>query len=222
MVISHQKKFIFIHIYKTGGTSITDALFPYARLVEKVSGYYPSRHVVRAINYIFKLQDNGNSWINGVHKHATAEEIRHYLGSDLFEQYFKFSFVRNPYDLQVSLYNYVKQSRSHRDRFVANEKGFKGFLEENIKSNPLCQIDFITDSDGFLLVDYVGKLETFDASMTKVTQAIGIPYTHSRHLNRSKRDTNTMRYYDSESVAIVNSYFRRDFDFFDYPMVQKD
>ena len=37
MIISHSKKFIFIHIYKTAGTSISQALLPHARFIEKIS-----------------------------------------------------------------------------------------------------------------------------------------------------------------------------------------
>jgi len=78
MIISNSKKFIFIHIYKTGGTSVSSTLIKYARLIEKIAAFYPTKYLVTIINKIFGLGDYGNSWINGVHKHAKAKEIRDY------------------------------------------------------------------------------------------------------------------------------------------------
>lgn len=71
MIISHKKKFLFIHIYKTGGTSVTSTLMPYARTIEKFSSIWVSRHFVSAVNRVFKLQDRGNDWIKGVHNIKT-------------------------------------------------------------------------------------------------------------------------------------------------------
>jgi len=71
------------------------------------------------------LSDRGNKWINGVHKHVKAKVIRDYLGKKTYDKYFKFSIVRNPYDLQVSLYHYIKQSKEHRDYEIANKLSFE-------------------------------------------------------------------------------------------------
>ena len=121
MIISHKKKFIFIHIYKTGGAFVTSLFAPYARFIEKISThYYLTKNIISVINKLGRLQDEGNNWINGVHKHAKAVELQEYIGRDLYSEYFKFAFVRNPYDLQVSLYHYIKDNKGHRDHQIAN------------------------------------------------------------------------------------------------------
>ena len=70
MIISHTKKFIFVHIYKTAGTSKSKILLPHARFIEKISSYYPSYILIKIINHIFGLNDLGNKWIKGLHKHV--------------------------------------------------------------------------------------------------------------------------------------------------------
>lgn len=84
MIISHKKKFIFIHIYKTGGAFVTSLFAPYARFIEKISThYYLTKNIISVINKLGRLQDEGNNWINGVHKHAKAVELQEYMGRDL-------------------------------------------------------------------------------------------------------------------------------------------
>lgn len=81
MIISHSKKFIFIHIFKTGGTSVTNVFLPYARFIEKISTYWPySRYLIIRINNKFNLSIKGNKWINGLHKHSKASVVKDYLG----------------------------------------------------------------------------------------------------------------------------------------------
>ncbi|NJL76459.1 MAG: sulfotransferase family 2 domain-containing protein [Saprospiraceae bacterium] len=99
MLISHTKKFIFIHNYKVAGTSVREVLGKYrlskwARLQQKL-GLLPRNHQRTADN------------------HLTALEVKAKIPKNIFEQYFKFGFVRNPWDWQASLYEYaLKKSKS--------------------------------------------------------------------------------------------------------------
>jgi hypothetical protein len=94
MLISHKKKFIFIHIHKTGGTSISSALVNYARLKERISGeFYITVKLFNIINYAFRLPaDQGNQWFNGIQKHATATAIKDFVGETRYNLYYKFVF----------------------------------------------------------------------------------------------------------------------------------
>ena len=85
MVICHNKKCIFIHIPKTAGTSIEQFIKDNDR------------------NPIILLGvRNGRSM-----HHFSALEIKS-LFPDLFKKYYKFSFVRNPYDRLLSEYYWCK------------------------------------------------------------------------------------------------------------------
>lgn len=217
MVISHSKKFIFIHIYKTAGTSVSYNLMPYARIWEKISGYWPSKKAVAFVNKICKLSNEGNKWINGVHKHATAQQIKNFLGADLFNQYFKFTFVRNPYDLQVSLYHYIRASRRHRYNEVANRLSFKEFMHNEIAAQPPRQIDFISDEANDLLVDFIGKTETVEENMQYICSHLDLDCVNLPKKNVSQRMQNYKEYYDRELEELVYNYFQKDFKVLDYP-----
>jgi len=216
MIISNKKRFIFIHIYKTGGMSVTCILKPYARVREKVSTYWKTRHIVSKISPMFHWVGPGNTWINGVPKHASAMEIRKYLGEVKFHDYFKFSFVRNPYDLQVSLYHYVKQHKENRDYLVANRLSFKEYMLMSIENEMPKQCDFLADEGGDLLVDYFGKTENIEQSLMYITNRLEIPMQTVKHKNRSKRRPDYMAYYDDELKEKVYLYFKKDFEIFDY------
>ena len=83
-MISHTNKFIFIHIPKTGGTSVEAALADYGKL----------------------LQGPGN--FHSIYfKHIPATRLQAMMG-DEYENYFKFSIVRNPWDWLVSMYEFCR------------------------------------------------------------------------------------------------------------------
>lgn len=87
MLISNSKKIIFLHTWKTGGTSIKKALNSFR---DKTSPFNDNNHF----------------------KHITAVKLREYLvDKNIFDQYFKFLFIRNPWDVQVSYYFYVMQKK---------------------------------------------------------------------------------------------------------------
>lgn len=217
MIISHRKKFIFIHIYKTGGTSVTSLFLPYARFIERISTqYWFTRKSISVINKVFKLANYGNKWINGVNKHATALELKNYLGEDLYNNYFKFVFVRNPYDMQVSLYHYIKQDKDHHDNTIANQLSFKAFVLREIENKAPLQSSFIVDKNGNKIVDYIGKTETLNESLSNIADKVHIPYMPAPYLNKSIRKKEYMEYYDDDLKELVYYYYKKDFDMFGY------
>ena len=99
MIISDKKKFIFIHIYKTGGTSIR-------RCLEKYDSSYNFFHFIKS-----KFTENSVLRPTLTHKHSDAKTIRKTIGAEIYDNYFSFCFVRNPWEWQVSLYNFILRSK---------------------------------------------------------------------------------------------------------------
>ena len=91
MIVCHSRRFVFVHIHKTAGESITSALSP-----SLVDGDWEVRG---------KVQPTINGTV--LRKHSTALEALHALGPELWEQYFTFGFVRHPIDRVLSLYRYI-------------------------------------------------------------------------------------------------------------------
>lgn len=216
MIISHTKKFIFVHIYKTAGTSISKILLPHARFIEKISSYYPSYILIKIINHIFGLNDLGNKWINGLHKHASATEIKNYLDKKVFDEYYKFAFVRHPMDWQVSLYEYIKNTR-HQDHEKVKKISFKEFVFREVEKNAPLQIDFIMENNNFI-VDKFFKFENIDKDLQSLFKILNIDFNKSniKHLNKSPRIKNFYQYYDDELEKIVREYYSKDFKLLGY------
>jgi hypothetical protein len=221
MIISHSKQFIFIHIYKNAGTSITEILWPHARLREKMERNDKTRRIIDFVNHIGEMHGNkwfdghGNKWLNGVHKHATAREIRSYLGDKLFCHYFTFAFVRNPFDWQVSLYHYIKSSEWHPEFHVVRNLTFREFVLREIEKRAPTQSSFVTDK-GSVIVNFVGKVENIENDLPAVCKRIGLAINSIPHLNRSVRESDYMKYYDEDLRTLLLNYCNEDFRNFGY------
>lgn len=217
MLISHARKFVFIHIYRTGGTSVTSALVRYARLRDQLADrFYVSRGMINVVSSAFDLFDDGNRWFKGIHKHATALQARYYLGADTWSKYVSFAFVRNPWDWQVSIYRYIKQTRAHQKHRLANTLSFSKFLEHEIAANAVCQLDFLKDEQGHVIVNTVGRFESLQQSLNAIALRVNVPRMKLDHLNSSDRDSGYRAYYDSASARLVENHFRQDVEYFGF------
>jgi len=188
MIISNSQKYVFIHINKSAGTSVTLALAEQLAWNDLAIGVSPMLGKVEA-RYSEKY---------GLHKHCTALEARRALGEALWDDFYTFSFVRNPYAKAVSFYTYVKRlvdsrgwrrhakfARRSNDGFwdwpgtraFLETKDFSSFLRhpEASKANGLRpQSDWLCDEQGVLIVDFVGKLENLAADITQISDRLGL------------------------------------------------
>jgi hypothetical protein len=183
-------------------------------------GYQFTRQLFRITNRLMGWQNDGMEHITGFHKHAKSHEIKEKLENKLFDSYYKFSFVRNPYDLLVSLYFYVKPSERHRGRSAVKDMEYKDFLKWHISHNPPCQVDFITDPhDSKLLVDHIGRFETLENDIAMIQERLDIRVGGNiKHKNPSfgREGKDYEVYYDEESRNLVENYFQRDLNLLGY------
>jgi len=217
MLISSSKNFVFVHIFKTAGTSVSNLFLPYARFIEKVTyKYFITKKLVAIYARVFHLENEGQEFITGYHKHATAEEIIDRMGFENFQRKFSFCFVRNPYDHMVSLYHYIKQSRGHYLHLEANNMGFNEFIRHYLTTDPQRQTDFVYLGNK-QIVTFVGKFEQLENDLKKICKLIGVSYTSVSHANSSSRGRNFQEYFTSKDVLnLFNTYFRDDFEHFGY------
>jgi hypothetical protein len=197
MLLSVEHRFIFIHIYKTAGTSVTHALRPFTS----------DSHWARAARLLHLRR-------TAIPDHVTARALRDLIDPALFEGCFKFAFVRNPWDWQVSLYHYMQQSQRHPQHHLVAGKTFDEYLQWRIASDRQLQKTFVTDESGKLIVDFVGRFETLTDDCAHIFERIGIS-TRLPHRNRSRRG-DYRRYYNTATRALVAEHFREDIDMFDY------
>lgn len=205
MPIFDQYKIIFIHIPKTGGTSIEEA-FGIRKLV---TGYKPNFRIIYGNTDKLELD------------HLLAKDIRE-LDKGRWSKYKKIAFVRNPYSRLVSEYHHI----INKQKFKAL-KPFKTFREfvmqlQQImpkisaiphikKSHLIPQWQFVYDGDK-MIVDFIGRFENIEKDFANVSD---IPLPHSKRF-ASNKPYNYRDYYDEELRKIVYEIYKEDFVRFNY------
>ncbi len=234
-MISHSKQFIFVHISKTGGSSI-----------EKVLSAYSAFPV--------SFQSNGNSQLEDKHFAITRYSspdlifkslvkqryffrafVHHYLGlrTDT-SSYFKFAFVRNPWDRLVSNYHYFCSIDTSMPRSTLVYNTFDEWLlgtpsERKSPDGVGVWVDRFRTTDrapipqqigaitlqGEIAVDFVGRYERLQLDFDGVCERIGVPRVDLPHFNRSQRADFSV-YYTKKTRQLVRELYRADIEHFGY------
>jgi hypothetical protein len=148
-----------------------------------------------------------------------------------FKKYYRFSFVRNPWDRAISAYNFVKQGGTSLVQPLPNNiykssmvDTFDTFLTEWLQHQDLGEIDvvfepqykYIFDYDENLLVDFVGKIENIEIDLKKIESKINRKI-EMKNLNKSNRTTNPYHSeYTNESFEIISKIYAKDIALFNY------
>jgi hypothetical protein len=209
MLISHKKKFIFVHIKKTAGSSIASSL----------RKYDDRALLLRLLNAKLLAKTTFAHRRNPLPFHIPAHQIRDYLGAD-YNSYFSFAFVRNPFDWQVSNYFYIKQRRRHPRYKEVRNLTFSEYLEWTLHKNRIyLQSECISEpyDNAKIIVDFVGKFENIETDFNYILSRIGLgsevalPKT-----NRSRRQCDYRKYYDERSIDFIRAHYATDLLNFGY------
>jgi hypothetical protein len=205
MIISHQHRFIFAAVPKTGTHSVRQALREHTGPddIEQVGLFVDKR---------FPWSDLAALR----HGHLSLRQVRPYLGEDAFARYFKFAFVRNPFDRFVSYCAFMTRNDdrfAHEPRNVMRQVLFELRPLEHVLFQP--QHTLLVDETGALLTDDVGRVEDMQASYDRMCVRIGIPSRKLEQVNSSKRG-DYRQYYDQALVDGVAALYRRDLELFGY------
>ena len=215
MLISHSHRFIFFHVGKTGGMSVREVLQPYCEDPERFKIRRPAPLLDGSANPMYSVWQT-------LLLHAKARDAQKELPPNVFNGYYKFAFVRNPWDLQVSMYHFIlREPHAAKHDEVKALGSFDNFIEWVTRTpDPYprgilkLQKDMISDSDGNFVMDYIGHYESLDTDFGYVTRFLKIEATLP-HLNKSShKDYRT--YYNSHSRDLVAKHFAPDIELFGY------
>ncbi|MEM6262743.1 MAG: sulfotransferase family 2 domain-containing protein [Bacteroidota bacterium] len=225
MLISHSKKFIFIHVYKVAGTSIRKALHKYAHRGWKFDAgnlnetardfkkFYLETPVKDHVK--FAVGEYPKVYGREFEGHSTAREVKASLPPEVYDTYFKFAFVRNPWDWQVSLYHYMLKKKTHfQHEFISQMRDFDEYLDWRLTHEVKLQRDVIYDETGNLLVDFVGKQDQMEEDFVEICRRLNIKETLP-HVNRSNRG-DYRKYYTKRSASLVAEAFQADIETFGF------
>ena len=163
------------------------------------------------------IYNRENVWITKHRKHVLA---RQYSTTQYWKQYFKFSFVRNPWDKECSDYHYHNKGRLSRGEGAY--KNLKEYLQipqaqpnhDNFywHSN---QLRWLHSSNKKIEIDFIGRFESLQEDFNVACDKIGIPKQQLPHLNATKHKHYT-EYYNDETIEMVAEKYAKDIEYFGY------
>jgi len=207
MVLSESKKFLFIHIPKCAGESMTHVLKPYALDYLKVN--------TRFTEYI---KDRGQLPV-----HLTYQDISDSVKVNL-NDYYLFAFVRNPWERYVSLYAYFRRMERHIMHQRCKSQFFSEFINDvveektlishyNLDSRP--QTDYIRRSQFLKQLDFIGRVENLDKDFDLVCRRLDIENPGLSKLNMDSHEP-YQTYYSNLLRDKVTAYCREEIEVFGY------
>ena len=214
MLISHRHGFLFVHIAKTGGTSVRAALAPLRRRDPLYWLSWPCHRLSHL---------TGHRTATKIPRHAHIVAAREMLPREVFQGLFKFAFVRNPWDLQVSSWHHLRRERPH---LVAHLDDFPAFIrwkldperpwQYHVDTSIEQQLDYLVDLDGSVLTDFTGRYERLEADFAEACRRIGIAPRPLPHRRRARDRRDYRSYYDDATADLVARHFARDIEAFGY------
>lgn len=199
MIINSKFKFAYIHVQKTAGTSLTEALMMI------------------------------DSSVNDKRKHIFINQ------ADAPQDYYKFSFVRNPWERMVSWWNMFDKKGKFNDfstYILENATNFSEFLDAiNIddeikkstsllkaygKSISVNQLDYLTDDNGTMMMDFVGRYENLQEDFNTVLTTIKLPNIILNQKNKFDRPDYKTFYTNPDDIEKVRVMCAKDIAYFNY------
>ncbi len=205
MIISHKHRYIFFAIPKTGTHSVRRAL-------RQQMGEQDLEQVLLFVNKRFPFPE----FRDIQHGHISTRQIRPVLGDKMFSEYRKFAFVRNPFDRFVSYCAFMSRGGNI---FETEPTRYMKYVVRELK--PVDHLLYqpqnamVTDAEGKLELDIVGRNETMQASYDEICTKLGIESTQLERVNSSKHRP-WQEYYDRDLVGWVSDLYRRDLELFNY------
>lgn len=187
-MINDKHKFIFIHIPRTGGTSIQKQL---------------ATHIIEPT------------------KHWNMWDWEKQAGDKKFNNYFKFTFVRNPWDIVISKYLdrwYYRENNPHLKNGPIGGLAGKSLLYflQNYTTIPHEHGDTQLEYFDPEKVDFIGRFENRKRDLNTISQKIGFNISSDYMLRKKTHKKHYTEYYDDESREIVAERYARDIERFGY------
>lgn len=192
MIVSRGRSYVFVHIPKTGGTSLATALESRALRDDLLIGDTPKARKRR--HRLAGLQARGRLW-----KHATLADVDGVLTREELERMFVFTLVRNPWDRLVSYYHWLQdQNFAHPAVELSKSLDFKEFLRHPLVVGSFRRApasSYVTDVAGVEHCNLFIRLERFDTDAVPLFYHLGFRFTLP-HQNASHRACDYRSYYD--------------------------
>lgn len=189
-IISNNKKFCFVHVGKTGGSTIAYVLNKYAKNIR-----------------IDSTEKKG--WQVELHDFGMHTPVKEYF-EKIPEDYFKFAFVRNPFAVLVSGFN--KKGYKDFKKFIIGTFS----KDSTYIFNKWTQWEYLS-IDNEIAVNFVGRYENFATDWDYICTRLKIDDYYSTLPRKNVSfETNYRDYYDNETRNIVEKKYAKDLEYWGY------
>ena len=208
MIISHKHKYIFVKTSKVAGTSAE--IFFEQMSFSKRQPQHGQSEIINEEGIVGHRGKMGYlekppTWLN----HCGLKKIKELLNNDdLFNEYFKFSITRNPWDRMVSAYYHFSSETSFKE-YVIDEFNKKFVQIFDFFGEYIDDVHFIRYENLQEDVEYVCKKLGLDFDMNN----FGTYKSEHREHSKNKHYT---EYYDDETREIVAKKHKEDIEYFGY------
>ena len=224
MLIIPEIKLIFIHIPKSGGSSLNSCilttqynLYTTGRIKSKQNNSLVLYNCKNSSEY-FKIEDFNYSKTDLAHVYNDLfYSLKKQPGPNL-DEYNRFIFVRNPYKRLLSAYQYKFNHLKKEDFFhLLNSLSNSDFTDKKF-------IHLMPQFNFYKVNDIVFKLETFYSEENKIINLFNSEIKfffqylkeHASVTNKAKKKISLEEFYDNESLQLVNKIYKKDFLLFEY------
>jgi len=215
VLYSPYHRFLFVHIPKTGGTSIRAALKP----VLYRDPWYLLMWAPQRLSHF-----TGHRTVTKFPRHAKVVAAVEMLPPEIYSKLFKFSVVRNPWDMQVSSFHHLHKEHPEAVQGLHEFKEFVRYkLSQDRVPNSFLDISgtpqmrYLTDIEGRMQMDALIRFETLAEDFERIVKRVGIkPPPRLPHRRKGKRQSDYRSYYDDETAQIVADWYADDIREFGY------
>jgi len=229
VIISFKYKFIFIKNYKAAGSSIETYLYNFLNhkdIVAQTKDYQGINHRFEfnskslTENFEKKYQDKYIKNKMAYFAHMPAWLIKERIGNDIFDKFFKFCVIRNPWDVVVSHYHWINSKENINKDPASFKKVIYDLQNEYIDSHNIFNYYKICElkNKKNIMVDTVCCFENLNIELQKIFNFLNIPFDGKLEIFKkvSKAKLPYQKYYDEESKKIIAKKFSNEIDLMGY------
>lgn len=202
MIYSRQQRFLFVHVSRTGGTSLANFCYRHCPDMRSISP-----------------------------QHSGILRAQSVLGAE-FDSFYKFAIVRNPWDRLHSWYALLgaagldaNAKESIVDPAHKYWRGFDAFLELWLSKRceqagrtapELSQSAQLSDADGRLALDHIARFEHYADEVNALCARFGWPSHALTHENVGPKREHYRHYYSHFGAELVAQTLSEDLREFGY------